>query len=62
MKKLKLLIPLALLFISPWFHWIVFKNILLAWPELEISSAHIIAIIGTFIAFFATTFIVDTGI
>lgn len=43
-KKLKILVPTLILFGSPWMHWIIYHNLLLAWPEIDHSAAHFVGI------------------
>lgn len=54
LSKLKLLLPTAVLFASPWMHKLVYSNIILAWPSCDTGWAHFFAIGGAVISFFVT--------
>lgn len=54
MGKLKILIPTAVLFLSPWTHKLIYNNFLLAWPSLDTGAAHFFGFMGAFAAFAAT--------
>lgn len=58
-RNFKLLIPIAMVFVSPWAHWLVYHNLLLAWPDVGADGGHWLAIAGTGIAFCATMMIAD---
>lgn len=40
MKKLKYIIPIAILLLVPWTHKVLYENVLLAWPDADHSSVH----------------------
>lgn len=50
-KKWKLLVPMILLFGSPWMHWAVYHNLLSAWPDIDHGLAHFVGISGSVLAF-----------
>ncbi len=54
MKKIKFIIPTLILFASPWAQKLIYNNILLAWPNIDIMVAYWLALTGALIAFAAT--------
>ena len=44
MKKIKILIPLAVILFIPWLHKLFYENYLLAFPEIPKDGAHCLAI------------------
>lgn len=59
MKKLKVLLPTAALFASPWVHKLIFLNLTAAWPTIDVGGAHFIAICGAGFALLITYTIVN---
>lgn len=46
MEKLKLLLPTAFLFLSPWSTRLVHMNLIAAWPSLDDGSATVVTLIA----------------
>lgn len=59
MKKFKILIPTVVLFVSPWMHWLIYHNLLAAWPEMDHAGAHIFGLFGAVLAFGATAILIS---
>lgn len=56
-KKLLILLPITVLFLSPWLHSALYHNLLTAVPDMESSLAHGFAIFGALIAGIASVMI-----
>ncbi len=54
MKKLKMILPMAFLFVAPWTHWILYNNLLLAFPGTSVETAHGIVGVASTVALIVT--------
>lgn len=54
--NLKYLIIPAVTLATPWVHWVVYKNIMLAWPNAEKPHefAIVLSVLSLFVFFFAS--------
>lgn len=54
MKKLRILLPIIMVFAAPWTHRLVYENIMLAWPGADECGVHIFGIFATAVACIVT--------
>lgn len=57
--KFKYAFPTLVLFGSPWCHWLVYHNLLTAWPDIDHGTAHFIGISGAILAAVVTAFTIS---
>lgn len=58
--RLKILLPTAVLFGTPWFHKMVYNNLLSAWPEMDHGAAHFAGLTAGVVAALITYFIAES--
>ena len=46
-KDLILVAPVVILMVSPWLHKVIYENLLLAWPDVDKTYAHVFIIVLT---------------
>lgn len=54
MKKLKLLLPIALVFAVPWLHETIYAHLICTWPKLSHENAHFFGFFWPLVAVGAT--------